>query len=171
VRPALNTIVNTIQVDNGTRLSEFQATEEELAASQYELSEVEALLLHLKDKKQLLLEQTGRLNDAILLKRNTKHMYQYGVRTVNPITHINHAERNRANGRTWSEVVSRNPNQSLLDRSSTKVNNSTNDPERISRKLPHTLHNPIRKPVESSSTVNIPTIVNGKKFGKVKSMK
>jgi len=54
---------------------EFLATEEELAASQYELSEVEALLLHLNDKKQLLLERIGRLNDAILLKHNHHHVH------------------------------------------------------------------------------------------------
>jgi hypothetical protein len=60
VRPAPNTIVDTIQADNGTRPSEFLATEEEQAASQYELSEAEALLLHPMDKKQLLLERIGR---------------------------------------------------------------------------------------------------------------
>jgi hypothetical protein len=81
------------------------------------------------DKKQLLLERIGRLNDAILFKRNTKHMYKDGVRTTNPTAHINYAEGNRANGRTWSEVVSGNPNQSLLDRTSTNINNWTNDPE------------------------------------------
>jgi hypothetical protein len=34
------------------------------------LSEVEAQLLHLNDRKQLLLERIGRLKDAILLKKN-----------------------------------------------------------------------------------------------------
>ena len=77
---------------------EFLATEEELAASQYELSEVEALLLHPNDKKQLLLERTGKLNDAILLKHNRHHVYHYGVSTVNPIIHVNQAESCRTNG-------------------------------------------------------------------------
>ena len=99
---------------------EFLATEEELVASQYELSEVEALLLHLSDKKQLLLERTGRLNDAILLKHNRHHVHQYGASTVNPIIHANWAE----SSRTWSEVVSGNPKQLLLDRLSTNTNNS-----------------------------------------------
>jgi hypothetical protein len=34
------------------------------------LSEVEAQLLHLNDRKQLLLERIGRQKDAILLKKN-----------------------------------------------------------------------------------------------------
>jgi hypothetical protein len=70
VRAEYNTIGNKLHMDNGTRPSEFQATEEELAASQYELSEVEALLLHLNDRKRLLLERIGRLNGAILLGQN-----------------------------------------------------------------------------------------------------
>ena len=48
VRPVYNTCVNSV-VDNVTRTYEFLATEEELVASQYELSEVEALLLYLND--------------------------------------------------------------------------------------------------------------------------
>ena len=40
MRPVHNTCVNSV-VDNGTRTYEFLATEEELVASQYELSEVE----------------------------------------------------------------------------------------------------------------------------------
>ena len=118
-------------VDNGTRTYEFLATEEELAAMQYELCEVKALLLHLNDKKQLLLERNGRLNDAILLKHNRHHVRQYGVSTVSPIIHANRAENNRTNGRTWSEVVSRKPNHLLLDRLSTNTNNSSHDPEHI----------------------------------------
>lgn len=34
------------------------------------MSEVEAQLLHLNDRKQLLLERIGRLKDEILLKKN-----------------------------------------------------------------------------------------------------
>ena len=139
---------------------ELLATEEELAASQYELPEIETFLLHL-NKKQLLLERISRLNDAILLKRNRQHMYHYGVSTVNPIIHVNRAQSSRTNGRTWSEVVSGHPNQLLLDRSSTKTNISSHDPERISRKRPHKIHNPIRNPMELLGTGNSPTIVNG----------
>ena len=144
VRPEYNTIVNTCRMVNETRPCEFLATEEELAASQYELSKIEALLLHLNDKKQLLLDRIGRLNDAILLKRNRQHVYNYGVSTGNPAIRVNRAQSNRTNGRTWSEVVSGHPNQLLLDRSSTKTNNSLHDPESISRKRPHKMHNPIR---------------------------
>jgi hypothetical protein len=97
--PEYNTIGNTLQMDNVTRPSEFQVTEEELAASQYKLSEFKALLWRLNDKKQLLLERICRLNDALLLKQNRQHVYHYGVSTVKPITHINGAERNGANGR------------------------------------------------------------------------
>ena len=163
MRPVYNTCVNSV-VDNGTRTYEFLATEEELVASQYELSEVEALLLHLNDKKQLLLERIGRLNDAILLKHNRHHVHQYGASTVNPIIHANRAESSRTNGRTWSEVVSGNPKQLLLDRLSTNTNNSSHDPEHISRKLPHKLHNPIRKPMEILGTSNYPPIVHGQIF-------
>lgn len=46
------------------------AEEQDLAAAEYELSEVEAQLLHLNDRKQLLLERIGRLKDALLLKKN-----------------------------------------------------------------------------------------------------
>jgi hypothetical protein len=83
---------DTLEMDNGTRPSEFQATKEELAASQYELSEVEALPLHLNNRKQLLLERIGRLSDAILLQQHHKHVYHYGTSTVKPITHINVTE-------------------------------------------------------------------------------
>jgi len=160
MRPEYNTCVNSV-VDNGTWMYEFLATEEELAASQYELSEVEALLLHPNDKKQLLLERTGKLNDAILLKHNRHHVYHYGVSTVNPIIHVNQAESCRTNGWTWSEMVSGNPNQLLLDRLSTSTNNSSHDLEHISCKLPHTLHNPVRKPMELLGTSNYLPIVNG----------
>jgi len=124
VRPVYNTCVNSVG-DNGTRTYEFLATEEELVASQYELSEVEALLLHLNDKKQLLLERIGRLNDAILLKHNRHHVHQYGASTVNPNIHANRAGSSRTNGRTWSEVVSGNPNQLLLDRYVQNTNTCT----------------------------------------------
>ena len=66
VRSEYNTIVNTYRRINETRPGDFLAKEEELAASQYELSEIEALLLHLYDKKQLLLDRVGKLNNAIL---------------------------------------------------------------------------------------------------------
>jgi hypothetical protein len=66
-------------MDNGTWPSEFQATEEELATLQYKLLEAEVLLLHLNDRKQLLLERIGRLNDAILVKENHQHVYHYGL--------------------------------------------------------------------------------------------
>jgi hypothetical protein len=44
--------------------------EEELTAAEQELSEVEAQLLNLGDRKRLLLERIGQLKDAILLKKN-----------------------------------------------------------------------------------------------------
>jgi uncharacterized protein YPO0396 len=100
VRPEYNTIGNTLQRDNGTQMSEFQATEEELAASQYKLSEVEALLLHLNDRKQLLSERIGRLNNAILLKQNRQHVYHCGVSTVKSITH----KRCRTKERKWQDM-------------------------------------------------------------------
>jgi hypothetical protein len=46
-----NTVGGITGMGNRAQLSEFQATEEELAASEYELSKVEAQLLHLNDKK------------------------------------------------------------------------------------------------------------------------
>jgi hypothetical protein len=92
VHPEYNTIRNELQRDNRKPTSDFHATEEELTAMQYELSEVEALLLHLNNKKQLLLERIGRLNDAIVLRQSRQHVYHYGVSTVNPITNINCAE-------------------------------------------------------------------------------
>jgi hypothetical protein len=57
-------------------------------------------------------------------------------------------------------MVSGNPNQLPLDRKSTKVNNSSNDPEHISLKLPHNLHHP-KKPMELCGMSNILIIVNG----------
>ncbi|KAJ9586228.1 hypothetical protein L9F63_020137 [Diploptera punctata] len=44
--------------------------EEELRMAEYELSEVEAQLLSLEDKKQLILERIEKLKDNILLKKN-----------------------------------------------------------------------------------------------------
>jgi hypothetical protein len=44
--------------------------EEELAAAEQELSEVEAQLLNLGDRKRLLLDRIGQLKDVILLKKN-----------------------------------------------------------------------------------------------------
>jgi hypothetical protein len=58
-------------------------------------------------------------------------------------------------------VVSGNPYQLPLDRKSTKVNKSSNDPEHIYCKLLHNLHHPQRKPTELHDMANIPTIVNG----------
>jgi hypothetical protein len=43
---------------------------EELTAAEQELSEVEAQLLSLSDRKRLLLERIGQLKDAVLLKKN-----------------------------------------------------------------------------------------------------
>ncbi|KAJ4429448.1 hypothetical protein ANN_21617 [Periplaneta americana] len=44
--------------------------EEELAAAEYELSEVEAQLLNLSDRKQILLQRIEKIKDTILLKKN-----------------------------------------------------------------------------------------------------
>jgi hypothetical protein len=44
--------------------------EEELAAAEQELSEVEAHLLSLNDRKRLLLDRIGQLKDAVLLRKN-----------------------------------------------------------------------------------------------------
>jgi hypothetical protein len=44
--------------------------EEELAAAERELSEVEAQLVNLNDRKRLLLDRIGHLKDTILLKKN-----------------------------------------------------------------------------------------------------
>jgi hypothetical protein len=81
-------------MDNGIRPNAFQATEEELAASEYELSEMEALILHLNDRKQLLLERMGKLNDAIQLKENHQQVYHNGLSAGKPTTHIDDTERN-----------------------------------------------------------------------------
>jgi hypothetical protein len=39
----------------------------------------------------------------------------------------------------WTEVISGKPNQLPLDRKPTKVNDSSNNAEHISHKLPHNL--------------------------------
>jgi hypothetical protein len=96
-----NTCRNISGIDNRTQPSEFQVTEEELAASEYELSEVEAQLLHLKDRKQLLLERIGRLNDGY-----NQHVNHDGSSTVKSTTLIDFGEQNRENGRKLAEVAS-----------------------------------------------------------------
>jgi hypothetical protein len=126
---------NASEMDIGTRPCEYQDIEEELTASKYELSAVEALLLHLNDRKQLLLERISRLNDAFLLKRNHQQVYRCGLSTIKPITSIHDAERNRAYGSKWTEVDSGNPNQLPIDGKPTKLNNSSNSREHSSRKL------------------------------------
>jgi hypothetical protein len=100
--------------------SELQATEKELAASEYELSEVEALLLHLNERKLLLLERIDRLNDTIRIKQNRPHVYHNGFSTVKPTTYIDVAGQNRSYRRKWSEVVSGNTKQHHADRTSAK---------------------------------------------------
>jgi hypothetical protein len=69
VRAKHNKCRNTSAIVNETQLGEFQATEEELAGSENELSEVEALLLHPNERKLLLVERIGRLNDTIQMKK------------------------------------------------------------------------------------------------------
>jgi hypothetical protein len=63
----LNTSRNVSEMDNGSRPNASQATEEELAASEYELLGVESLILHLNNRKQLLLERISSLNKTIQL--------------------------------------------------------------------------------------------------------
>jgi hypothetical protein len=48
----------------------FVTEEEELAAAEHELSEVEVQLHSLSDRRKLLLDRIGKLKDAILLKKN-----------------------------------------------------------------------------------------------------
>jgi hypothetical protein len=122
VRAAHNTCRNTSAKDNETRPSEFHATEEELTASEYELSEVEALLLFLNERKLLLQERIGRLNDTIRMKHNRQHVYHSGFSSVKPTTYIDVAGQNRTCRRKWSEVVSGSSKQHSADRTPAKVN-------------------------------------------------
>jgi hypothetical protein len=106
VRADHNTCRSISALDNKTP-NELQATEEEMAALEYELSEVEALLLHLNERKLPLLERIGRLNNTIRMKQNPQHAYQNGFGTV---------KQNRSYRRKWSEVASGNTKQHPTDR-------------------------------------------------------
>jgi len=122
--------------------SELQCTEEELSAS-----EVEALLLHLNERKLLVLERIGRINNAIRMSQNPQHAYRNGFSTV---------KQNRSYRWKWSEVVSGNTKQHPADRT---------PPAGI-------LHHQTQEPVESCDMNTIPTVVGGwisvKKGNKVK---
>ena len=166
VRPECNTSVNSYRMVNDTRPCDFLATEEELAASQYELSEIEALLLHLYDKKKLLLDRIRRLNDAIQATRNQQQAYDYGVSTINPTSYINRSQSSRINGRAWSEVVSGHPNQLLRDRPTPKTDNSLHDLESVPHKRPFKTHNTIRNSMDLQSTTNHPHSVNDQSLRK-----
>jgi len=158
VRPEYSTTTNTYRMINEKRSGDFLATEEELAASQYVLSEVEALLLHLYDKKQLLLDRIGKLNDAISLKRNRQHASNFGVSSFNSSSH---AQRGRINSRTWSEVVSGRPSYLYIDRPSTNINNNIHDLENNSCKRPPKRLIPSRNPMDHKDTALYPLPTSG----------
>jgi hypothetical protein len=116
---------------------------------------------YLNDRKQLLLERIGKLNDAIQLKQNHQYVYHNGLSAGKATTHIDDTERNGTyNRRKWTEVVSGTPKQYPSDRTPAIVYKSPRNQVHVPHKPPHNLHHQERKPTKLHDTGTIPAIVN-----------